>query len=94
MSDSGEDDDGAIVGDFLEIATAEVALGFHMADHWLNGGVAVQFALDGTEHAALLAGDENAVWVRRVIAAVSFVDIDALDFAPGAHAVLLVDQAG
>ena len=52
-----------------------MALGFHMADHGLDGRAAAQFALDGAEHAALLAGDEDAVWVRRVVAAVSLVDI-------------------
>ena len=39
--------------------------------------------LDGAEHAALLAGDEDTVWVRGVVAAVSLVDISALDLAAG-----------
>ena len=52
-----------------------MAFGLHVADHGLDGGAAAQFALDGAEHAALLAGDEDAVWVGGVVAAVSLVDI-------------------
>ena len=83
MADGGEDGVDRIAGGSFEIAAAEMALGFHMADHGLDGGAAPQFALDGTEHAALLPGDEDAMWVRRIVAAVSFVDIGALDLAAG-----------
>src|SRR5450756_2449865 len=54
-----------------------------MADYGLDGGAASQLALDGAEHAALLPGDEDTVWVWCVVAAVSFVDKSALDLAPG-----------
>jgi len=70
---------GSIAGGSLEIAAAEMTLGFHMADHGLDGGAAAQLALDGAVHATLLPGDEDAVRVRRVVAAVSFVDIGALN---------------
>ena len=83
MADGGEYGVGCVPGGSFEIAAAEMALGFHMADHGLDGGAAPQFALDGTEHAALLPGDEDAMWVRRIVAAVSFVDIGALDLAAG-----------
>jgi hypothetical protein len=83
VGDGGEDGVGGVAGSSLEIAAAEMALSFHMADHGLDSGTASQFALDGAEHAALLAGDEDAVSVRRVVAAVSLVDISALDLAPG-----------
>jgi hypothetical protein len=83
VADGGEDGVGGIAGGSFEIAATKMALGFHMADHGLDGGAASQFALDGTEHAALLPGDEDAVWVGRIVAAVSFVDIGPLDLAPG-----------
>jgi len=60
-----------------------MAFGLHVSDHGLDGGTASQLAFDGAEHAALLAGDEDTVWVRGVVAAVSLVDIGALDLAPG-----------
>ena len=83
MADRGEDGVGGVAGASLEIAAAEMALGFHMADHRLDGGTAAQLALDGAEHAALLPGDEDTVRVCCIVAAVSLVDIGALDLAPG-----------
>ena len=83
MADGGEDGVDGIAGGSLEIAAVEMAFGFHMADHRLDGGAASQLALDDAEHAALLAGDEDAMRVGRVVAAVSFVDIGALDGAAG-----------
>ena len=83
MANGGEDGVGGVASGPLEIAAAEMAFGFHVADHGLDGGAAAQFALDGTEHAALVAEDEDAVRVRRVVAAVSLVDISALDLAAG-----------
>ena len=83
MADGGEDGVGGVAGAALEIAAAEMALGLHVADHGLDGGAASQFALDGAEDAALLAGDEDAARVGRIVAAVSLVDIGALDLAAG-----------
>ena len=83
MADGGENGVGGIAGGSLEIAAAEMTLGLHMADHRLNGRAASQLALDGAEHAALLAGDKDAVWIRRIVAAVSLVDIGALDRIAG-----------
>ena len=42
-----------------------------------------EFALDGAEDAALLAGDEDALRVLRIVAAITLVDIGALDDAAG-----------
>ena len=78
MADGGEDGVGGVAGGSLEIAAAEMALGLHVADHGLDGRAASQFALDGTEHAALLPGDEDAMRVLRIVAAVSLVDIGTL----------------
>jgi E1-E2 ATPase len=57
--------------------------GVAVADLGFDGGVAAQLALDDTEHAALLAGDENAVRIGSIVTAISFVDIGALDGASG-----------
>ena len=82
MADCGEDGVGGIAGSSLEIAAAKMALSLHMADYGLDGGTAAQLALDGAENAALLSGDEDPMRVCCIVAAVSFVDIGALDFAP------------
>jgi hypothetical protein len=37
--------------------------------------MAEQLALDGAEHAALLAGDEDAVRIWRIVAAIALIDI-------------------
>ena len=57
--------------------------GFHVADHGLDGGSTSQFAFDGAEEAALLSRDEDAAWILRIVAAVTLVDIGALDLAAG-----------
>jgi hypothetical protein len=49
----------------------------------INGRAAAQLALDDTEDAALLAGDEDATRILRVVAAVSLVDIGPLDRTAG-----------
>src|SRR5215469_18249492 len=72
-----------VAGTALEVAAAEVAVGFHVSDHSFDGGAAPQFALDDAEDAALLAGDEDAARIGRIVPAVSLVDIGALDLAPG-----------
>ena len=38
MADGGEDGVGCIAGGSLEIAAAEMAFGFHVADHGLDDG--------------------------------------------------------
>ena len=60
-----------------------MAVGFHVSDHSLDGGSAPQFALDEAEDAALLAGDEDAARIGRIVAAISLVDIGALDLTSG-----------
>lgn len=66
MADGGEDGGGGIAGAAFELAAAEVALGLHVADDWLDGGSTSQLALDGAEHAAFLTRDEDAARVLRV----------------------------
>ena len=52
-----------------------MTFGFHVPDDGLDGGAAAELALDDTEDAALLAGDEDAPGILRVVAAVSLVDL-------------------
>jgi hypothetical protein len=59
----------------FEAAGAEVTFGVEVSDDGLDGGAAAEFALDDTEDAGLLAGDEDAMGILRAVAAVSFVDI-------------------
>ena len=83
VADGGEDDVGGIAGAAFEVAAAEVAFGLQVSDDGLDGGAAAQLALDDAEDAALLAGDEDAAGILRVVAAVSLVDIGPLDRAAG-----------
>jgi hypothetical protein len=62
-----------------------VAFGLEVSDDGLDGGAAAQFALDDTEDAALLAGDEDTTGILRVVAAVSLVDIGSLDRTAGEY---------
>ena len=59
-----------------------MAFGLQVSDDGLDGGAAAQLALDDTEDAALLAGDEDPARMRGIVAAISFVDIGALDLPP------------
>ena len=54
----------------FEVAAAEMAFGLQVSDDGLDGGAAAQLALDDTEDAALLAGDEDTTGILRVVAAV------------------------
>ena len=83
MADGGEDDVGGVSGAAFEVAAAKVTFGLEVSDDGLDGGAAAQLALDDTEDAALLAGDENTTGILRVVAAVSLVDIDPLDRTAG-----------
>ena len=40
MANGGENGVGGVTGGSLEIAAAEMAFGFHVADHGLDGGAA------------------------------------------------------
>ena len=83
VADGAEDDIGGVAGSTFEVAATKVAVGLHVADGGLNGGTAPQFAFDAAEHAALLAGDKDAVRELGVVAAIAFVHIGALDRAAG-----------
>ena len=83
MADSGEDDVGGVAHAALEVATAEVPIGLHVPNDGFDGRATAQFALDHAENAALLTGDEDAVRIGRVVAAVALVDIGELDRAAG-----------
>ena len=69
MADGGEDDVGGVAGAAFEVAAPEVAFGLQVSDDGLDGGAAAQLALDRTEDASLLAGDEDTTGILRVVAA-------------------------
>src|SRR5215470_17180899 len=60
-----------------------MTFGLQVPDDGLDSGATAQLALDDTEDAALLAGDEDATGILRVVAAVSLVDIGPLDRTAG-----------
>src|ERR1700716_3493743 len=78
---TAEDGIGGVSGTTFEIAATEVTHGFHVADHGLDGGASSQFAFDDAKDTALLSRDEDAARVLRIMTAVTFVDIAALDLA-------------
>src|SRR5215475_6427650 len=55
----------------------------HHSRRTLSNSWVTQFALDEAEDAALLAGDEDAARIGRIVAAISLVDIGALDLTSG-----------
>jgi hypothetical protein len=67
----------------LEIAAAAVSFLFHVTDEGLDGGSAAQLSFDRADDATLLAGDEHPARLRRVVSAVSLVDVGALDLSSG-----------
>ena len=67
MAHSGEDDVGGVSWAAFEVAAPEVAFGLQVSDDGLDGGAAAQLALDDTEDAALLAGNEDAAGILRAI---------------------------
>jgi len=80
-----------------------MALFLHVADQGFDGGSAAQLSFDDAEDATLLAGDEDAAWLRRVVATISLVDVDPFDLATGealgvfdggAQGVAVVDPMG
>ena len=83
MADGGEHGVGGVAFAAFEIAAAEVTFGLQVADHRFDRGSASQLALDHTEDAALLAGDEDPARVWCLVAAISLIDVDALDLAAG-----------
>ena len=60
-----------------------MAIHLHVSDHGLDGGAATQLAFDEARDPALLAGDEDAVRIGGVVAAIALIDIGALDCAAG-----------
>jgi integrase-like protein len=49
VADGREDGIGGVSGTTFEITATEVTLGFHVADHGLDGGASSQFAFDDAE---------------------------------------------
>ena len=55
MANGREDGIGGVSSTAFEITAPEMTLGFHVADHGLDGGSASQFTLDGAEDGLGLA---------------------------------------
>ena len=70
LTAGGEDGVGGVAGATFEITAADVTFGLEVADHGLDSGAAAQFAFDDAEHGALLAGDEDAAWILRIVSTV------------------------
>ncbi|MDA9453781.1 hypothetical protein XI00_05760 [Bradyrhizobium sp. CCBAU 21359] len=68
-----------------------MAFGLHVPDDGLDDRATAQLALDDTEDAALLAGDEDATGILRIVAAVPLVDIGPLDRTAGQRLGTLYD---
>ena len=83
VADGGEDDVCGVAVAAFEMAAAEVAIDLHVSDDGFDRRATSQFALDDAEDAALLTRDEDATRIGRVVAAISLVDIGALDGAAG-----------
>jgi hypothetical protein len=83
VADGGENGVGGIALAPFEIAAAEMAIRLHVSDHSLDSGAATQLSFDETKDATLLAGDEDAVRIGGVVAAIALVDIGTLDCATG-----------
>jgi hypothetical protein len=52
-----------------------MAVVLHVPDYGLDGRTPAQLAFDDPDDTALLAGDEDAVRIRRFVATVALVDI-------------------
>ena len=64
---------GGIAIAAFEIAAAKMAVHLHVPDHGLDGGAATQLAFDEAKDATPLAGDEDAVRIGGVMAAIALV---------------------
>src|SRR5258705_1805816 len=60
-----------------------MAFGLQVSDDGLDGGAAAQLALDDTEDAALLAGDEDTTGILQAVRRVSLVDLGPPDRTAG-----------
>jgi hypothetical protein len=76
----------------LEVAAAEVAFLLHVVNERPDGGASPQLAFDA-EDAALLAGDEDPSRRRRIMTAISLVDVGALDLSSNEALGILDDGA-
>ena len=83
VSGSGEDGGCGIAGPALEVAASKMVFFLHVADEGFDGGSAAQLSFDRAEDAKVLAGDNDAVRLRRVVPATSLVDLDPFDLVTG-----------
>ena len=91
----GVDDGVDVVAEAaFEEVSAQATVGFAMADDGFDGRSSPEFLLDLAVDAALLAGFEDPARLRRVVAAIAFVDIGALDHVGQGVAVIGIAGQG
>jgi hypothetical protein len=86
VANGGEDDVDGVAVTALEMAAAEVAIALHVTDDGLDGRAAPELALNDTEDATLLTGDEDAA---RAFGCVVPDNVSGLPSLPSRQAVLL-----
>lgn len=62
-----------------QVVPTKPAVVFGMADHRLDGGAASEFAFHGRRETALVAGDHDLGFAVIAVAAITLVDVEALD---------------
>ncbi len=67
----------------MQEVAAQMAVSFAVSDDGFDGGSSPQFASDLAVDAALLPGTIDPVWLRRIVAHIALVHINALDFPAG-----------
>src|SRR5712671_3530929 len=79
----GEDGVDAVACAAFEIVAVHAVLGLDVADDGLDSRATLHLAADGSRDAADLPRDPDPEPVRMVVAAVSFVDVDAASLHAG-----------
>jgi len=89
VSDGGHDGVDLVALASLEEVSGQMAIGFAMSDDGLDGGPPPEFLFDLSMNAAPLAGFEDPARLWHIVAPVSLVHIDPVDFAAGQRLGLL-----
>ena len=78
MADGGEYRIYRIAFGAFEETAPHVTVFFQVTNDRFHGATALKFALDGRRQAVLLAGDEDLVFVRRIMPLVALIDVAPL----------------
>jgi len=83
VADGAHDGVDVVSAAAVQEVSAQVAVGFAMADDGFDGGSPPEFLPDLAVDAAVLAGFEDPAGLWRMLAAVAFVHIGPLDLVAG-----------